>query len=340
MVKFAAVAKSAPAPIEAALEVTNIAEAFAAAEDITYLGNGGEAAPVIAAPAPKVIVVAKPKRVLSNSDKAQKEFFSTVKSLGEAQAKGVLSLVALALEAAKAASSNLIGEDDAQVIVETFQKAKAAKLGQEAADAVSSSITQQASKLRQIIKLGLTAKLLLDNVTGDMLSTGEAEHYAEKLLERARDRHVGAMASDETRKSLKDKTTYGTLVNIARAQLGDEAKGIALTDEQIDGVVFSHVEKEDKTGIDFVKKALKAATDARDGKEQKDLEKGGFSAGRDPIINDNLQYAIEALDCALRELDPKYDEERAAKEKADITKKMLIETAAQFGMTISIKKAK
>ena len=351
MAKFQTVAKAAPAPVELA---PNVGEVVSLPVEVTSESNPAPeaSAPVIKpavvvvpkapAPAPAaapVVVVAKPKRVLSNSDKATREFYSTVKTLGEAQAKGVLSLVALALETAKAASANLIGEEDAQPIIEAFQKAKSSKLGQEAADAVSSSITQQASKLRQIIKLGLVAKKLLDNVTGDPLSSSEAEHFAEKLLERTRDRHVQVMASEQV-KSLRDKTTYGTLVNIARAQLADEAKGIALTDEQIDGVVINQTEKEAKTGIDLIKLALKNALAAKDGKEVKDLPAGGFTEGRAPVVNDNLNYAIDALDCALRELDPKYDEERAKAEKAEATKKLLIEQAAQFGMTIKFNKAK
>jgi hypothetical protein len=216
--------------------------------------------------------------------------FTKVGALGRENGQGKKSLVALVELVVSLSSEGVLVPDDATKIYQKFRDEAAKSAGRYAAPEQSAdSLKANASKLKQIMECG--AKIM---DVADVFSL-------------ARDMHIQALGNDDKAR-LKSKGTYEALVNVAREQLKDHHKGIALTEDEILEVLFNEEsERKPKTALDFVKDGLVACEKARAGKKAK-----GDDPGRAPLDHGNLDGAIAHLLQCLAELDPEFTAKRDA----------------------------
>ncbi len=226
------------------------------AETVTSQGDNPEDAP--------------PAMGDNNPEALKRKFLRRVRQYGEQSGAGDQSRVSLALDAVRAASDGLIGTDDAEEVYELFQQGKFKKRGE--IYEKEGSFKQQVSKIRQVIRVG--AELFDDGVD---------------VLQRAYDLRVLAAKNDETRKALKG-STFDFLIDVSRRQNDESQAGVALTDDEIHGIMFP--DKKDRTRIDEIKSILKRLEGWRDGKKATDT-KEGVPADDNQNLEAMIDYARE-----------------------------------------------
>lgn len=261
----------------------------------------------------------------SNSDaivKGRQAVMRDVGQLGSHVGLGSKALVALAETVCTGAVNGYLTEDHAKPIYEKFRKSAAAKAGKIAPDEQGAASQRvQESKLRSFIKLGLLNDHLVENPAGDISDSVS-------LLLLARDMHAEAYNDDKRKPLLKTKNSYEAMLNVARAQLKEERRGVWMTEDDVAAEMFNaDTERAPKTGLDFIKAAIDAMEKAKKGKDAKDNDEGGFVPGRAPVEHESVQHAIDHCWVVLRDLDPAYvakvqreaaeAEAKAAKRAAD-----------------------
>lgn len=268
--------------------------------DVTLQGNESEAqAPSPKDPAPTTG---------DNVKKIFKAFMGRVDKYGKAAGQGDASLPALALEAVRMAADRVIGiekaaagaDDDAAMVYTAFQEAKAKARG--TIYEKESSFKAQVSKFRQIVTLGAT---LYD--------------VGVETMERAAAMHTAAGKNDALKADMRSGTLYAFLVDVAREQNKEEHRGEALSDKQLEAILFP-AQSEKKTDIERVKAAIKSLEKLRDGTKGDD----GFK----PIDSAYLDASIDNMNELLCDLDPSHRDNMAKLEAAK-------ETLAQFGIKVS-----
>jgi hypothetical protein len=246
-----------------------------------------------------------------NVKKIFKAFMSRVDKYGKAAGQGDASLPALALEAVRMAADRVIGmekdsngEDDAVKVYSAFQQAKAKARGQ--VYEKESSFKQQVSKFRRIVELG--AFMFDEGVD---------------VIERAAEMHRNAGATEALRADMRSGSLYAFLVDVAREQNREEYKGLPISDEVMEAILFP-AKAERKDDIERVKAVIKSLEKLAKG------TKG--DEGYKPIESDYITVSIDNMNELLCELDPNH--------RAELEKLAQVEMlAAQYGFKLTKKRA-
>jgi hypothetical protein len=189
--------------------------------------------------------------------------------------------------------------DDAATLYGRFRAGASKKAGEAvdaelAANANDGSWKAQVSKLRALIKFG-----------------NEYRDDASQIVEDAIAVHTSLLGEAGSRKALKLTSTYSALVAVAREQLKEDRKGVAMNSDEL-RELFLGEEKAPKTGADLVESAMATLRRAQKGKDATDSVEG-----RDPVEDQGVEDAIQALRGVMSRIAPeRWAEMQAAEEKA------------------------
>ena len=235
----------------------------------------------------------------SNIKGEVKKYMSLVAGIGRDHGNGKKALLTLARTIVEGASEQIIKPDMAESFYKKFRensdrKATVAE-GAVVSEANEGSLKAQISKLRAFIKFG-----------------NEWRDDASPAMDLAAEVHTKLASDKENRKLLKLSSTYSALVAVAREHMKEDRKGVAMTEEELQGF-FLGAEPAPKTGADYVEAAIKSLKQAKKGKEATEQN----PEARDPVEDAGLDRSLEELKEVLRRLDTdRYNAMIKAEEKA------------------------